>query len=367
MVKKIKTISVKVLAIILCMISVCSIFTISFSAASWPSISESKPIKVYTISTGNNTTAYTSTSLSSKKGTIYASDEVHIYKIGKNSNGKYYAYCSYPTSSQRKYAYIPLSVVTSATAPGSSVTAKTASTTYRRASTSQTAGSISKGDKVYKLSTSGSYVQVLYNIGSASSPSGWRMAWVTKSQYNSIAGTSSSSASSSSSSAWDYPMKNAYCTWRSYSNMSWATYTNNSSSRDYHLGIDIWGTNGYVYAAADGKIVASSKSPSGANGRFIVIQHTLNGKTVYSFYAHLASLNVTSGYVSRGQKIAVAGGSGYGKDNYYGKHLHFAIMNKLNSNGSYYGYSTYFTGNSTTYSGTTFYNPVYVIKYDKLP
>ncbi|MBE6755667.1 MAG: M23 family metallopeptidase [Ruminococcaceae bacterium] len=366
MANKVKKVSVKVLAIIICMVTVCSMFTISFSAASWPSISSGKPIKVYTISTGNNTTAYTSTSLSSKKGTIYASDEVHIYQIGKNSNGKYYAYCSYPISSGRKNAYIPLSVVTKATAPASPITAKTTATTYRRASTSLKAGSISKGDKVYKLAVSGSYTQVLYNIGSASNPSGWRMAWVTTSQYNNLKG-STTTTTKQTSSAWDYPMKNAYCTWRSYSNMSWASYTNNSSARDYHLGIDIWGTNGYVYAAADGKIVASSKSPNGANGRFIIIQHTLNGKTVYSFYAHLASLNVTSGKVSRGQKIAVAGGSGYGKDNYYGKHLHFAIVNKLNSNGSYYGYSTYFTGNSTTYSGTTFYNPVYVIKYDRLP
>ena len=167
---------------------------------------------------------------------------------------------------------------------------------------------------------------------------------------------------------WRMPMDNAYCTWRSYSNMSWASYTNTGSGRNYHLGIDIYGSNSNVYAAANGKVVACSTSNSGANGRFIVIEHTVSGKTVYSFYAHLSSLNVSYGQkVSKGYRIAYAGGSGYGSNNHYGTHLHFAVVNRLNSNGSYYGYATYFTGNSVNYNGTTFYNPVYVVNNNRLP
>lgn len=170
------------------------------------------------------------------------------------------------------------------------------------------------------------------------------------------------------SAKWEYPMRNAYCTWRSYSNMSWGSYNNNSGNRDYHLGIDIYGSGGRVYAASAGTVVAYSTSNSGANGRYVVISHTIDGKTVYSFYAHLKSVNVYRGQsVTTDTQIGVAGGSGYGRNNYYGTHLHFAIIDSLNSSGSYYGYSTRFSGNKTTYSGRTFYNPVYVINYDKLP
>lgn len=171
----------------------------------------------------------------------------------------------------------------------------------------------------------------------------------------------------SGSSAWDMPMKNAYCTWRSYSNMSWGSYNNNAGDRDYHLGIDIYGTNGTVYAAADGKVVAASASNSGANGRYIVIQHTLSGRIVYSFYAHLKSINVSNGQtVSRGQNIATAGGSGYGSNSYYGTHLHFAVADTFKP-GTYYGYATRFSGNKTTFNGVTFYNPVFVVDNDRLP
>ncbi len=178
----------KVISLVLVVITVLSIFTITTSAINWPSFSRSVPIKVYTISTGNNTTAYSSTSLNSKKGTIYASDELYIEKIGRNSNGTYYAYGSYPISSGRKYAYIPLSVITKASAPSEKITAATSATTYRRASTSNTYGSIDKGDYVYKLTTSGNYTQVLYNVGSKSNPSAWKMAWVKTSVYNSMTG-----------------------------------------------------------------------------------------------------------------------------------------------------------------------------------
>ena len=172
------------LIIILAMVMV---FTTTFSvqaAVSCPSISSSKPIKAYTISTGNNTTAYSNSNLNSKIGTIYASDELYIQSIGKNSAGKYYCKLTYPTSNGRKTAYTPLSIVTNATSPSGQYKATGSITTYRRASSSSKAGSIANGDTVYKLSTSGSYVQVLYNIGSASNPSGWRMAWITTSNFN---------------------------------------------------------------------------------------------------------------------------------------------------------------------------------------
>lgn len=361
----------KSISIILVILTVLGSMSIMASAAvSWPK-GNGKPIKVYTISTGNNTKAYSSASLSSKKGTIYASDELYVYKIGKNNNGKYVVYCSYPVSNGRKYAYIPLSVVTTAKAPTAAYTARAALTTYRRASNSATAGNISKGDKVYRLASSGSWTQVLYNIGSASNPSGWRMAWIPTTNYNNyIKPTSKTSSSNSTSSGdWIAPMKNMYCTWRTPgNNMSWGSYTSNSSGRNYHLGIDVYGTSGNVYSTFNGTVVACSNSVSGANGRYIIIKHTISGKTVYSFYAHLSSVGVSKGQtISTGQYIGKAGGSGYGYNSYYGTHLHFAIVDTLWSNGAYYGYATSFSGNKCTYGGVTYYNPCYVINNNRLP
>ena len=178
---------------------ICSL-TLS-SAASLPSFSKSKPIKVYTISTGNNTTAYSNTALSTKKGTIYASDEIYVFEIKQNSKGTYYANCSYPVSSGRKEAYIPLSVITSATKASEVITAQATATTYRRASTSNSLGSIAKNDKVYKLATSGSYTQVIYNVGSASSPTAWKMGWVKTADYNKLAVKPVTTTTSTSNSA----------------------------------------------------------------------------------------------------------------------------------------------------------------------
>lgn len=167
---------------------------------------------------------------------------------------------------------------------------------------------------------------------------------------------------------WEMPMQNAYCTWKSFTNMSWASYTNRSGNRDYHLGLDIYGTNGIVRAAANGKVVKANSSAQGANGRYVIIQHNVGGKIVYSFYAHLARITVSQGaQVSVGTQIGVAGGSGYGKNQYYGTHLHFAIVDTLWSSGGYYGYAPKFTGNKVKYSNVTYYNPKYVIEYDMLP
>ncbi|MBO5153075.1 MAG: RICIN domain-containing protein [Eubacterium sp.] len=164
--------------------------------------------------------------------------------------------------------------------------------------------------------------------------------------------------------AFQIPLTDARCSWRSSNNWSWGENVNGggySSSRVYHLAIDIIGSSDDVYATADGTVVGSGWN--NANGNYVVIQHDLDGKTIYSFYAHLASRIVSRGTnVSKGQKIGVAGSTG----NSGGKHLHFAITDTF-WDGSYYGYSTYFTGNTRTYAGVTYYNPVYVINNGKLP
>lgn len=164
-------------------------------------------------------------------------------------------------------------------------------------------------------------------------------------------------------SSFQMPLSDARCSWRSSNNWSWGENKNGggySSSRVYHLAIDIIGSSDDVYATADGTVVGLGWN--NANGNYVVIQHNLNGKTIYSFYAHLASRTVSSrANVSKGQKIGVVGSTGTNA-----KHLHFAIADTL-WYGDYYGYSTYFTGDSRRYGGVTYYNPIYVINNGKLP
>lgn len=359
----------KLLSVMLVIITVFSTSAIALTAnaaTSWPSLSSSSYCE---FTAANNINVYMNSSLSkcgtaspAKKYNAYieTGDVCRIYKITSS-----YVYLAYPTSSGYKLGYIKRSALFNVSSPNEVVTSQSKVTTYKTAGGSSY-GYVAAGDKVYKVGTSGSYARVIYQAKSGNRA--YKLGYVTTSNYNiKIKGTPAPAPSSATS--FDYPMKNAYCTWRTPgNNMSWSSYTNNSSSRDYHLGIDIWGTNGYVYATADGNVVAVSKSTSGANGRYIIIQHNVNGKTVYSFYAHLAEINVSKGQtVSRGTKIAVAGGSGYGSNNYYGKHLHFAIVDKLWESGGYYGYATRFSGNKIKYDRVTYYNPVYVINNDKLP
>jgi len=348
----------KLVAMLVVLAIVFTSAVVSFGASSpdFSAISNSQYMKVYSISTQNNTATYGNASTSNKIGTIYATDEIYVYSISGS-----WAYCSYPVSGGRKYAYIPLSVITSNNMAHAACVSRAQVTTYIRSDGKTAYGYVSKGDPVTAIATAGSFVQLIYPAGGV-----YKMAWVTLSDYNNYIKTASSSATTPSgsnvASSWQFPMANAYCTWSSYQNMSWDSYTNTGSGRNYHLGIDIAGSNTNVCAAANGTVAAVGYN--GANGNYVVIRHTMpNGGTVYSFYAHLSSYCVSSGNtVSKGDKIGVMGSTGDAK----GAHLHFAIVNALWS-GSYYGYATQFSGNSVTFEGVTYYNPVYVINNAKLP
>lgn len=171
-------------------------------------------------------------------------------------------------------------------------------------------------------------------------------------------------------SSWQMPMTNAYHTWGNGN--SWGKNCNdygrdNGNGRNYHIGVDLNSkSNSNVYAAADGTVVEADWDDG--NGWYVTIEHTIGGKTVYSFYAHLKSKPVVTANqkVSAGTKIGVVGHSGSYAANST-NHVHFAIVDSLSKGGHYYGYATRFSGNKTTYSGRTFYNPIYVINNGKLP
>ena len=177
--------------------------------------------------------------------------------------------------------------------------------------------------------------------------------------------SASDDGSSSAAASFQWPMQNSYCTWRTPgANRSWGSYTSNSSGRCYHLGCDLYGTGGVVSACAEGTVAAAGYNS--ANGKYLVIRHTLaDGSAVYSFYAHLASRDVGTGQsVSAGERIGVAGSTG---SSARAVHLHFALVNTLWSNGGYYGYAYRFSGDSVSFGGVIYYNPVYVIQNGRLP
>lgn len=331
--------------------------TTVIAVTSLPTISSSTPITCYTLASSGNVYAYTSSDLQTKTGGYIAcsTDECKIIQINGNA-----VQVTYPVTGGTKTAWFARSAFTSCNISSGAVekwTQTTQITTYRRSDGGTSFGSISAQDVCYKLATSGNYTQVIYPVSS-----GYKMGWIKTSDIN----------SGSSSADWQFPMTNAYCTWSDKTNMSWSGYNYSSSrpTRTDHLGIDIYGSSSTVYAAADGEVVAYSTSNSGANGRYVIIRHTIDGQTVYSFYAHLSSVNsaiISDNTVNKGDRIGVAGGSGYNSDSYYGTHLHFAIVDTLWSSGGYYGYADSFTGNTKVYSGVTYYNPVYVVNNNTLP
>lgn len=339
-------------------------------------LSSRLPIVTYAmpLSGASRVYSYSNASLTSRTTGYYIdtfSDQIVITQISSDGRA---VYVSYPSSSAssgyRSRWFATDDILGLAAVDLRSYTATAKSTVYRMGSASGVTsyGSIASGDGCLKLGShtvgGRTYYPTVYPISSG--------------RYNNVSGVRyklalattapANTPVNNTSSGWQMPMQNAYCTWKSKENWSWATYTSRSGDRDYHLGLDIYGTGGTVYAAASGKVVAASSSNKGANGRFIIIQHTLSGKTVYSFYAHLSSLNVSVGQnVSKGAKIGVAGGSGNGSNSAYGTHLHFAVVDTLWTSGGYYGYAPYFTGNKVSYQGVTYYNPMYIVSNNRLP
>ena len=115
-----------------------------------------------------------------------------------------------------------------------------------------------------------------------------------------------------------------------------------------------------VKAIYDGTVLKTRTALSDDAGRYVILKHSIGGKTVYSIYQHLKSISVKSGQsVSGGQVIGVAGTSGT-KDGQYDRHLHLAIYSGTQDAWAprLTNYSQNVVSNGPiTYSGTTYYNP----------
>lgn len=167
-----------ILAVLICMFTV----GISVQAATVPKLTNGKYIRTYPLSTRNNTYIYTSSSLRTRgtsspykayNAVIYASDEIYVYNMQSR-----YSYVSYPTSSGRRYGYIPTSAITGINSSESPYTSRASIVTYKRAGSGKY-GNISKGDRVFAVGVSGGYTQVIYPVGS-----NYKMGWISTSNYN---------------------------------------------------------------------------------------------------------------------------------------------------------------------------------------
>ena len=165
-------------------------------------------------------------------------------------------------------------------------------------------------------------------------------------------------SSTSSVTSWQYPMKN-YTVSQSWNNNSKSMA---KKGRPYHSGIDMVSSNTAIFAATNGTVVY--KGYSSGNGNHVILSHKINNQTVKTLYSHLSSYAdcpAEGKSVMKGQKIGVMGSTG----NSTGPHLHFAVF--TGSSNDPYGYVSSSNSSKKSYGGCVFYNPDYVIKYNKLP
>ena len=255
------------------------LYTREAEASPWPAVSNSKYLKCYTISTGNNTTAYTSSNLKTKKGTIYGTDELYVYSINDT-----FAYVSYPVSGGRKYAYIPTSVITSNNQTHVQATAREKITTYKRAG-SDTYGYISKGDQVMRVAISGSYSQVIYPTGTT-----MKMGWITTSAYNSYIAVQGNSETSAGN---EYSSNSSGAKLGSYGSGKVKCYTLAASGRVYaydDVALRNKNNSRYIDCATDEVYVQSVNIAYGS----VLLSYPVSGGR-RSMYFKLSDIMVNSG------------------------------------------------------------------------
>lgn len=105
----------------------------------------------------------------------------------------------------------------------------------------------------------------------------------------------------------------------------WRTDPFDSSSREFHKGIDIAGSGiggKPIVAAADGKVTTAGFNQWGY-GNYVVLNHgNKDGVLFTTHYAHMRSIAVSAGqYVKKGQVIGYVGTTGSST----GNHLHFEV------------------------------------------
>ncbi len=108
-----------------------------------------------------------------------------------------------------------------------------------------------------------------------------------------------------------------------------------------HVGYDI-GTRDApgrpVVAGGDGVVIEVNNSLGSARGRWVMIDH---GGNIRTLYQHLHSTSVSTGQaVAAGQQIGICGGTGSGSESAYKPHLHLEVFTGGSGTAKSAGYTT---------------------------
>jgi murein DD-endopeptidase MepM/ murein hydrolase activator NlpD len=109
-----------------------------------------------------------------------------------------------------------------------------------------------------------------------------------------------------------------------------AHFDTEDEPRRLHLGVDIWGPAGTpIYSPFDGKVHSFQDNDNlGDYGPCIILEHELDGLTLYSLYGHLSRQSLpalTVGMpVKKDQQIATLGN--HAENGHWPPHLHFQLM-----------------------------------------
>lgn len=162
--------------------------TTARAGVAWPSFSDSKPIRVYPLNKNRNYPVYNSKHQKYSSRKLSGSKKVYIKEIKGG-----WAHIRYSSGGKTKTGYVPMSTFTTASAPQSKKTAQAELKTYRYSTGSKTAETVYKTRTVYTMASSGSRVQILFNVVRSHKQKGWQLAWVNRSDYNKLVPNSSSS------------------------------------------------------------------------------------------------------------------------------------------------------------------------------
>lgn len=158
------------------------------AAVSWPSFSDSKPIRVYPLDKNKKYPVYRSNHKKYNSRKLSGSEKVYIKDIKGN-----WAHIRYTSGGKTKTGYVPMSTFTSASAPQTRNIAQVKLKTYRYSTGTKTAETVYKTRTVYTLGSSGNRVQILFNVVRSHKQKGWQIAWVNRADYNKLVADSSSS------------------------------------------------------------------------------------------------------------------------------------------------------------------------------
>jgi murein DD-endopeptidase MepM/ murein hydrolase activator NlpD len=123
-------------------------------------------------------------------------------------------------------------------------------------------------------------------------------------------------------------------------------FDTDNEPRRLHLGADIWGNAGTpVYAPLNGTVHSFADNDKfGDYGPTIILQHNLEGLTLYSLYGHLSRASLNGLWVGQpisiGRQIATFGNAA--ENGHWPPHLHFQLMLDIgDAKGDYPGVGHY--------------------------